>query len=798
VNALASRGASTFHYSIPPELPLMVGQMVWVPFGAQTMQGVVLGLPDDAPERDLKPVINIADPIPVLTTEQIHLARWMADYYCAPLVDAIQLMLPPGIEQHSLSFVSLNALKTIPANISPRQRQVIDLARQHGQLRLDRLSRFGLGLRRAAGELLRAGLLVRRFELQKPRVKAKIEVWLEVTPIGADPVFSDPMLGRAPSQSSVLDALRLAPGAAAPLSTLLKETNAGKSAADGLVNKGLANYSEREVWRDPPSPGSFPYEAVPKLTLEQEAAWKVIQNALDDRQGEVQLLHGVTGSGKTELYLRAAAEVLAKGQTVIVLVPEIVLTPQTVHRFASRFPGRIAIQHSQLTPGERFDQWRRLRDGTAAVVVGPRSALFAPLRNLGLIVIDEEHEWTYKQDSSPRYHTRNVARKLAELTGAPLILGSATPDLISYYHAQQGQYTLLRLTDRVQGGALPPVHLVDMRRELREGNRSIFSRALAGALSETLASHEQSILFINRRGTATFIICRDCGHTLTCGRCDIPLVYHTSLDGCRIALLCHLCNRETQPPLVCPACQSSRIRYFGVGTEKVETEVRKAFPQARVLRWDRDVSHSKQSYEKSIEVFARHEADILVGTQMVAKGLDLPMVTLVGVVAADTALHLPDYLSAERTFQLLAQVSGRAGRRDLPGRVVVQTYSPDHYAIQAASLHDYSYFYQRELEFRRQHDYPPFGSLVRLLYSGSGELRAQTEADRFGRVLRRQVELLGLPATDVLGPAPSFWRKVRSRFRWQIILRGHHVHELIHSLDIPPHWVVDVDPVSVL
>jgi primosomal protein N' (replication factor Y) len=798
VNAPASRGSSVFHYSFEPELALQVGHLVWVPFGAQTMQGVVVGLPEMAPVHDLRPVAGVIDPIPVIGAPQIALARWISEYYCAPLVDAISLMLPPGIEQHSISYIRLRASKATPEELTARQRQVVELLRQHRTLRLDGISRFGLGLRRAAGELLRIGVLERHFTLQKPRVKVKTEDWILVTPAGLDIVATNSALWRAPMQQALLEALRSMPGGAASLATLLKQVGSSKTAADALVAKGLAEYEKREIWRDP-LPGQ-PLDIAQQLTLtsEQQVAWTSIKRSLDSQQPRVLLLHGVTGSGKTELYLRTAAEVLSKQQTAIILVPEISLTPQTVHRFASRFPGRIALQHSQLTPGERFDQWRRIRDGLADIVVGPRSALFAPVHNLGLIVIDEEHEWTYKQDSSPRYHTREVARRLIELTGATLILGSATPDLVSYYRSEQQDYIRLRLTDRLQGGALPPVHIVDMRRELKEGNRSIFSRALEGALTETLAAQEQSILFINRRGTSTFIICRDCGYTVTCGRCDAPLVYHTALDGCRTALLCHLCNRETHPPSICPSCHSARIRYFGIGTERVEAEVKRLFPTARVVRWDRDAIRAKGPHGNALEAFANHQADILVGTQMIAKGLDLPVVTLVGVVAADTSLHLPDYLSAERTFQLLAQVAGRAGRRELPGRVVVQTYSPDHYSIQAASLHDYGYFYQRELEFRRQHDYPPFGSLIRLLYAGTGEQRAQVEAERFGRVLHRQVELLGLPAIDVLGPAPSFWRKVRGRFRWQILLRGRRLQELIHSVEMPPHWVADVDPVSVL
>jgi primosomal protein N' (replication factor Y) len=610
-------------------------------------------------------------------------------------------------------------------------------------------------------------------------------------------------------QARVLEALA---GYTAPvdLSEVYKATGASFQAIQRLAEKGLVHIEEREVRRDPLAGRVFPVSQPPTFTPAQARAWQAIAQALEDReQGQPIrpiLLHGVTGSGKTEIYLRTLAEMLQQGKQAIVLVPEIALTPQTIHRFASRFPGNVAVLHSKLSLGEQFDEWRRIRDSQVDVVIGSRSAIFAPLPRLGLIVLDEEHEWTYKQtDQAPRYHARDVALKLAELTGALVILGSATPDVGSFYRTERGEFNLLELPERIQtggvggkepwiGAPLPPVEIVDLRAELRAGNRSIFSRALHAAMTVALAAHEQVILFLNRRGTATFIMCRDCGFVLKCQRCDAPLAYHEAEDD----LVCHHCNWRTLVPDICPACWSRRIKFFGIGTQKVEEEVRKAFPGARTQRWDRDVTGGKLAHEQILERFIRHQADVLIGTQMIAKGLDLPLVTLVGVVTADTALHMPDFRMGERTFQLLTQVAGRAGRSRLGGKVIIQTYTPEHYAIQAASHHDYAAFYRQEIAFRREQGYPPFARIARLIYLNPNKEKAQKEAERFAQVLRQRVALLGLPEVRLIGPAPGYVSRLRGRYRWQIIVKAPDVHPLLEGLPLPPGWSVDVDPVSLL
>ena len=508
------------------------------------------------------------------------------------------------------------------------------------------------------------------------------------------------------------------------------------------------------------------------------------------------LLHGVTASGKTEIYLQALAETVRLGKRGIILVPEIALTPQTIERFASRFPNRVAVLHSKLSLGEQFDEWWGIKNGEFDVVIGPRSAIFAPQPDLGLIVIDEEHEWTYKQhDKSPRYHARNVAIKLAELTGAVVILGSATSDVETYYHAQQGDYRLLQLPGRVvpsENSPLPKVEVVDLKDELKAGNRSIFSRSLSQAIDKVLANREQAILFLNRRGAATSIQCRNCGFVLRCKRCEVTLTYHAAED----MAVCHRCNYRIPAPQICPQCLSRRIKYLGLGTQKLEQETSHAFPQARLLRWDSDVTKQKHSHQEILNKFRNYKADILIGTQMVAKGLDLPQITLVGVVNADVGLYLPDFRAGERTFQLLSQVAGRAGRGPSGGEVIIQTFSPEHYAIQAAAEHDYALFYDKEIAYRRQLHNPPFSQLASLTYSHTNDVLCQREAEKMKRLLLEERDAKGIADLNLIGPAPAFIHRLRGRFRWQLIIRGAELSIFLSQIPIPQGWSIDIDPVG--
>jgi len=817
----------TFHYSVPPELreEVRLGQLVIVPFGPRRLQGVIFGFDDVSPVSQTKDLHEIADPTPVLSPTHIELASWISRYYLAPLIDAVLLMLPPGVARRTRVTLRLNAERPLPANLNRQQQAVVEMLRREGEVSLHTLGRRlrAKSYRSLVEGLVRRGVIVKRSELAEARVKPRMEhvarLSRELTPDVLE------QLRRAPLQTAIVE--YLADGGPTSVSDIYSEVGGNSATLRALAEKGLIELEEQEMWRDPLQGRTFVLTSAPKLTSDQDIAWREIGASLHKPGREVFLLHGVTGSGKTEIYLRALQEVLAMERQAIVLVPEIALTPQTIRRFAARFPGRIAVLHSKLSIGERYDGWRRVRDGQADVVIGSRSAVFAPLPSLGLIVIDEEHEWSYKQDRTPRYHARDVAVKLAELSGCKVILGSATPDVVSYHRAQLGEYKLLHLPQRIMGHRrrieeqraqyrieeersrakevgegydeamymeLPPVQVVDLRQELRAGNRSIFSRALQDAMTVALAAKEQVILFLNRRGASTFIMCRDCGYVLKCKSCDVALTYHSAEDD----LVCHHCNYRTFVPDACPSCWSGRIRHFGVGTQRVEAVTRQLFPQAQIVRWDRDTTGGKMAHEKILEKFINHEADVMIGTQMIAKGLDLPLVTLVGVMTADTALHMPDFRAGERTFQLLTQVAGRAGRSILGGEVIVQTYTPTHYCIQAASRHDYEGFYQQEMEFRRQQRYPPFSRLVRLIYVHRDAERCQDEAQRMHRLLRNKIARLGLPEVDLIGPAPAFLSRIRGRYRWQLIVRGRDPHPLVEDLALPLGWRVDVDPVSLL
>lgn len=790
----------TFSYSIPSSIDLTVGQAVWVPFGRKVLQGVVCRLSEHPEVEETRDIVGVIDPRPLLSSTQIELARWISEYYLAPLFDAVALMLPPGFERKLITFYQLSSRfpSSSPSDLTPEQAQLLELLIREGKVEQAAVEK-ALGqkkARRVLDELLGKGLVMKSQELEKVRVRAKLVTHLRLA-VEAEvaKMEAERLASRAPKQAALL---RFLMDRTEPVPAL--ETGATPATVKALRDKGLISTVDVHVWRDPLLDRTFAPCTPPILTAAQEAALERIRTSLRQpgKSGPTAfLLHGVTGSGKTEVYMRALAEAMALGQRGIVLVPEIALTPQTIGRFASRFPGRVAVLHSRMSLGEQFDEWQRIREGAFDVVIGPRSALFAPQRDLGLIIIDEEHEWTYKQEEqSPRYHAREVALKLAELCGATIVMGSATPDLESYYRAETGRYRLLELPQRitVRGESpLPEVELVDMREELKAGNRSIFSRSLNQAVGETLAAGEQTILFLNRRGTSTFVQCRNCGFVMRCHRCDLPLTYHAQEE----MLVCHQCGYRKPIPEVCPVCWSRRIRYLGLGTERVEDEVRRAFPLARTLRWDRDVTRGKNSHERILDTFLAHEADILIGTQMIAKGLDLPLVTLVGIISADTMLHFPDIRAGERTFQLLSQVAGRAGRGALPGRVVVQTYTPDNYAIAAGANHDYASFYRQEIDLRRQHGQPPFGRLVSLVHT-----HANVEACRSGaeKMFRRLVEKKGREGADVelVGPAPMFFGRIRGRYRWQIVLRGPDPARLLADVPLPQGWVVNVDPMTLL
>ena len=582
-------------------------------------------------------------------------------------------------------------------------------------------------------------------------------------------------------------------------SKLCKATSLTPAQLQALVRENIVAIEVVEVRRDPLQGHTIPASMPLTLTPAQERALEHILDFLaleeDSRQEEIRpiLLHGVTGSGKTEVYLQALAAIIARGKRGIVLVPEIVLTTQAIERFAGRFPGRVAIIHGDLFIGERFDEWQRIRAGQVDVVIGSRSALFSPLPDLGLIILDEEHEPAYKQsEMKPTYHAREAAIALGRVLRIPVVMGSATPSVESFYRAEQQEYSLAELPGRI-GAALPPVEVIDLRSELHAGNTSIISRRLQSELERVLHMKQQAILFLNRRGAASCVLCRDCGFVVMCDRCDVPMTYHST----ERILLCHYCNRQSKVLHACPQCQSAGIRYFGLGTEKVMETIQRSFPNARLLRWDRDTATDHRVHRQLLDRFANREADVMVGTQMIAKGLDLPGVTLVGVVSADIALNLPDFAASERAFTLLTQVAGRAGRGEEAGTVIIQTFNPQHFCIDAASRHDYHEFYAAEIDARRRYGYPPFRRFVKFTYSHESRRRSQNEALLLRERLDEWIERLGLVDTDVVGPAPALMERVRNKYRWQMIVRGPDLHPLLRVVDAPG-WQVDIDPVSTL
>lgn len=832
----------TFHYHVPVELETVIqpGHLVWAPFGGQQVQGIVVCLADAAPVPT-RAILRLARPEPVLTSAQVMLAIWIATYYVTPLAEAIKLFLPPGLlsKEEGRATVRTKREWQIGLAVPPEEFSVklAPLTRTTAQVKILAWFEANPTETVSPSELqaycqLPSPSAIQTLIKQGVLVKRKNEISLAIPPAEVTRLRQEAQ-GLA-KYWPVLETLAGRPG---PIwkSDLHATVEVNLELLRTLQKTGLITMTQAVRFRDPLGGRTFAQTTPPPLTAEQMKVWSAIvahcfptadaagntaSAALPNVAPVVAapfLLHGVTGSGKTEIYLHTIGEILARGRQAIVLVPEIALTPQTVARFAGRFPGRVTVIHSGLSAGERYDVWRHIRDGQFDVVIGPRSALFAPLPRLGLIIIDEEHETSYKQNAEEWgsftvfYDARTVARQLAALTQSILLLGSATPSLESYTAAMHGDLQLLELARRVMGhhpvngevptktalyAEMPPVEIVDMRQELRAGHRSIFSRSLLAELHATLDAGEQAIIFLNRRGTRTFVMCRDCGDVQACTRCDVPLTYHEHAE----LLICHHCNQRYPIPTVCPKCQSKRIKYFGSGTQRVEETIKEIAPRARLLRWDADTAAVKGSHEEILRRFAAHEADILVGTQMIAKGLDFPLVTLVGVVAADVGLYLPDFRSSERTFQLLTQVAGRAGRSIHGGRVVFQTYNPEHYAIQAAAQHDYSAFYQREVAFRQAHGYPPLRRLARLVYWDKKLEKAQAASEAMAATLRQRLQEMGIAgeAVTVIGPAPAFFARYRSYYRWQVLLRAPNPAQVLHTIAIPFGWRVDIDPMSML
>jgi len=794
----------TFSYSIPARYSVEPGQMVWVPFGRRIAQGVVMVLAAAPQVEVTRDILQPIEPAPLVSPVRLELAQWLSRYYLCSLFDAVSLMLPPGFEAQVRSqvFPSYGQEADLDT-LRAQSREALGELSNASQLKeADFVKLLGSNGQRELGRLIDKGLVYRQVDLPAPKIAPRHLCYLFAieggVPGGGWPDLPHPLPKR---QLRLLEAVRSADGEF-PIS--LANNKFGNGVGNALVDKGLLGLEWVRVESKPVLTPEHVDAGPPfSLTPEQADAVVRISEAMDDpvRTPRSFLLHGVTGSGKTEVYLQAIQHVVDKGQQAIFLVPEIALTPQTLNRVSARFPERVAVLHSRLTPRQKFDQWWKIQKGDYDVVVGPRSALFAPVAQLGLIVVDEEHEWTYKQEEAqPLYHARTAALELSRLTGAVVVLGSATPDVESYYRARRGRHRLLELPHRIgemSGGRRPElaqVQIVDMRRELREGNRSIFSRVLVESLKECVERGQQAILFLNRRGSAPIVQCRDCGYVATCPRCSVSLTFHSG-DA---RLLCHRCNRRSRLPARCRQCGSGHIRQLGFGDQRVAERVAELLPGVRVERWDSDTTRSAGGPEEKLRRLESGEIQILVGTQVVAKGLDVGNVTLVGVILADIGLHLPDFRSAERSFNLLCQVAGRAGRGRAPGKVFIQTYNPEHYAIAAAAKQDYSALYQQEIQARQQMGNPPFNELVHVVFQDVNVTICQRQAVALARLLRQKAYAQGLTDIEILGPAPGIPSRLRGRHRWHILLRGPKLHRFLEGTSIPPGGTVDVDPVHVL
>ncbi|PZE22524.1 primosomal protein N' [Paenibacillus xerothermodurans] len=816
VDVPAKQTNHAFDYFVPEPMRdwVAVGSRVGVPFGPRKLQGFVVELDTqvDYDPSKVKPLTEVMDLYPPLTPDLVELAHWISQTYVCHEVTALQAMIPGALKAKYERHVKVadGGAEGVEIEMQadgqhkmllPEQLEIIEYVRGKGTVEIGALLHKFAAAGGAVKQLIVEGML-HEVQMIKDRMSAK-KVLTVIPPEQPDMLWewAEQLPARAAKQKQVLSYLAQHP-VPIKLSELLHEVGVSATTVKSLAEKGWLSIAEVEVFRDPYAERTFRRTEPLPLMPAQQAVFARIEQAVTGNTRQVFLLHGVTGSGKTEVYLQSIQTCLDEGREAIVLVPEISLTPQMVERFKGRFGDQVAVLHSRLSHGERYDEWRKIMLKQVSVVIGARSAIFAPFTRIGLIIIDEEHESSYKQEESPKYHARDVAIARAGQHQSVVVLGSATPSLESMKRTLRGKastqqlfdmnhiqtaaaarlpdtavrssidslnvpFELLSMPTRVEGRPLPPVHIVDMREELRTGNRSMFSRPLYKAIEERLHKKEQTVLLLNRRGYSTFVMCRTCGYVAECPHCDISLTYHQSSHAIR----CHYCGYAERQLTTCPSCSSEHIRHFGTGTQRVEEELNKLFPGIRVIRMDVDTTREKGAHEKWLTMFRNRQADVLLGTQMVAKGLDFPHVTLVGAIAADTVLNLPDFRAAERTFQLLTQVAGRAGRHDLPGEVYVQTYAPEHYSILTASKHDYHGFMEKEMTLRQLHEYPPFYRLILLTLSHEQlPLLMRTAEALAARLKELAAEVPTIPI-EILGPVASPIARIKDRYRFQCMIK---------------------------
>ncbi|MCZ0872240.1 primosomal protein N' [Peribacillus sp. AS_2] len=757
VDVPAKQTDREFDYRIPEKWNQVIkpGMRVIVPFGPRMVQGFVTGLKVKSDFAKLRFIKEPMDLEPIINDELLQLGDWLTKEAMCFKISALQAMLPAAMKAKYEKVIKVVEDKKdqIPPSIQNLFGKSDSLSWK------DVIEGENASL---VQKEMQNGNLELEYNVKNRLNKKTVRVIKSLLSPMELKEMASAISSHAKKQQELLQYF-IEHQEPIPLKELLELMNTSSGTVKSLVSKGALAEMDQEVYRDPYENRVFEKSIPFTLTAEQAAALKPIQEKIHHDEHDVFLLYGVTGSGKTEVYLQAIASVIEKGKEAIMLVPEISLTPQTVKRFKERFGEQVAVMHSGLSVGEKYDEWRKIHRKEVKVVVGARSAVFAPFESLGLVIIDEEHESSYKQEETPRYHARDVAIERAKSYGCPVILGSATPTLESFARAKKNVYKLLTLSQRMNKNALPAVDIVDMREELRTGNRSMFSELLFTKLKDRLEKGEQTVLMLNKRGHSSFVMCRSCGLVINCPNCDISLTYHRFND----IMKCHYCGFEEGMPSVCPECESEHIRFFGTGTQKVEEELAKILPEARVIRMDVDTTSKKGSHERLLNAFGEGKADILLGTQMIAKGLDFPNITLVGVLSADTMLHLPDFRSSEKTFQLLTQVSGRAGRHQLPGEVVIQTYTPEHYSIELSALQDYDAFYEREMYLRRQSHYPPYYYVVLITVSHEDLMKTVSVTEKITNYLGSRLNRDSV----VLGPVASPISRINNRYRYQCLIK---------------------------
>ncbi|MDD6719819.1 primosomal protein N' [Lactobacillus porci] len=765
VDVAAKQTDRVFEYHVPASLEVSIGDRVVVPFGRRKVQGFIVGLTDrtDYPGQ-LKDLLLVLDELAPLTPELVQLSSDLAQDIFAYRISILKAMLPGVMRAGYRKLL-------VPA--SERAKELLMF--QGDPLDVNELKTpKDLALAR---QLLKNGDARIEYLVENKAKKKTVAVYSAKLPPAEYQSILDGLRANAAKQRLLLTDLLKDRASYPKKQADLEKLGLAASSLNAAVKKGWLEKQQTEVYRKPQVAKPLKNKRPLPLNNEQEQAYQAISADIARKKSETFLLEGVTGSGKTEVYLHAISKALETGRNALMLVPEISLTPQMVKRVQARFGDQVAVLHSGLSEGEKYDEWRRIRRGEARVVVGARSAVFAPIANLGLIVIDEEHEASYKQDSNPRYHARKVAIWRGKYHHCPVVLGSATPALGTRARAQKGVYRLLTLKKRANRQPLPKVDLVDLKHVQFAGSQFDLSVKLTSAIGERLAKKEQVILLLNRRGFANFMLCRDCGFVLKCPNCDLSLTMHKDTG----MMQCHYCGHAEPVPELCPNCRSRQIRFLGTGTQKVQEELAALFPQARVLRMDVDTTRRKGSYEKILDAFGNGEADILLGTQMIAKGLDFPNVTLVGVINADTGLWLPDYNASEKTFELLTQVAGRAGRAEKDGEVMIQTYNPDHYAISLAQKQDYELFYRKEMQMRHAGNYPPYFYTALISIASKNEQNAARESFKIKRRLQARLKA----PTIILGPAPAAISRVKNQYYYQILVkykREPRLNALLHQI----------------